>query len=107
MNWILANKSLPEKQAFARLGGKRGILNVHDDCVTFRGPTPQSHNGTVYEFNAPELANIEWLDEGSETDQDMLWKELDQIVFNASGGNRIIPDYVIDLFKEKYILIRK
>lgn len=49
---------------------------------------------------------ISWVDE-SEPDQDELWKDIDQIIFNESGGNRALPDYVIDQLKEKYQLIRK
>lgn len=49
----------------------------------------------------------EWLDESIEPDQGILWQELDQIIFNESGGMRTMPNYIIDLFKEKFILTRK
>lgn len=57
-------------------------------------------------FGKDDYPNIEWWDE-LEPSQDELWEEIDQMVFYESGGNRVLPDYVIDQFKEKYTLIRK
>lgn len=71
------------------------------EFYTFMG-----RENTICYFEKNQYPNIEWWDE-SEPDQNVLWEELDQIFYNGSGGQWVIPEYIIDVWKSKYTLTRK